>query len=286
MNEGKITHLPKYRTLGISYIMLDNRDGKFDVLVNDTTFKKYLCDINFGIGSSGIVEIKRHKEYSFEMNFHCSKSGKKGAACGTGSRCAVAYARDLGIVEDGVDFYFKSYEGQRKGYIKGDFVSTSMSDNCKIVKEYDDNNYFVDPKCFSHVRIVESGFEEFDIVEEGFKVTSIEEYQAIFPPPSFMLVKIRENGIKVRCYDREVHEKLEGFGCGTGETAAAMVYAKKLGLIGKHSVKVQWRDGMTKVDLSRDENDVFSNVVISGNAVHVFDISINLDMFKKSYSNK
>ena len=66
MKEGKITHLPKYRTLGISYIMLDNRDGKFDALVNDTTFKKYLCDINFGIASSGIVEIKSHKEYSFE----------------------------------------------------------------------------------------------------------------------------------------------------------------------------------------------------------------------------
>lgn len=65
-----------------------------------------------------------------------------------------------------------------------------------------------------------------------------------------------------------------------------MVYAKKLGLIGKHSVTVQWRDGMTKVSLNRDENDVFSNIVLSGNAVHVFDVSINLDMFKKSYFNK
>jgi len=274
----------KYRTVGNDFIIIDNRDGCFDALADDTEFKKHLNQRIFGIGSTGLVEVKKHDEYVFEMLYHVG-TGERGLACGTGSRCVVAFARDVGLVGDNETFQFLSHEGVRTASVTGNLVTVSMSSDCKIRKVYDENNYFVDVKCYSHTRFVpESGFAEYDAIGEGMKVTDMPEYNGIFPPPTFMLARLCKNeGVEVRCFDRSSNDETEIFACGTGELGAAIAYTKKLNLNGKQSIPIQWPNGITIVTLTRDADDSFKDVQISGEGVHLFDAYVNIEKFKMTY---
>ena len=54
------------------------------------------------------------------MSLKLDIPGVKGCACGTGARCAIAYAQDAGIVpRGGVSFDYVSYDGDMQARIKG-----------------------------------------------------------------------------------------------------------------------------------------------------------------------
>ena len=54
---------------------------------------KFLCDRKYGIGADGVIIIKEHKTYDFEMIFY-NPDGSK-SFCGNGSRCAVSFAASM-----------------------------------------------------------------------------------------------------------------------------------------------------------------------------------------------
>ena len=54
-----------------------------------------LCDRKYGIGADGVMLIKNHEDYDFEMQFY-NPDGSS-SFCGNGSRCAVLFCFHNGI---------------------------------------------------------------------------------------------------------------------------------------------------------------------------------------------
>lgn len=280
-------NLLKYRTLGNEFIIVDNRDGSFDGLVNDTTFKHHLNHRTFGVGATGIVEVlpATCNEHVFAMRYHIG-SGELGLACGTGSRCLTAFARDAGMVKDGEEFRFHSHEGERRARIVDKLANVTFGSDLRILNIIDRDNYFIYSGVYVHVRFTESGLASNKIVKEGTDVVLADHYKQYFPTPTYMLVQPSERGgISVRCYDHTTTQEAEVKACGTGEVAAAMAYLKKMGLVGEHSVPIRWQMGTVTVTLTRDKQDKFSNISVEGEAMFLFSASLDVEKFKQTYKD-
>ena len=78
-----VIQFEKYQAVGDNFVFIDNRDGKYDEVLKDTELKKKMCDRNFGIGSNGIIEMKSHEKYAFEMIYH-TNLGNVSQMCGNG----------------------------------------------------------------------------------------------------------------------------------------------------------------------------------------------------------
>ena len=85
------------------------------------------------------------------------------------------------------------------------------------------------------------------------------------------MVKILDNEIKIRTYERGVED--ETLSCGSGVTAAALCYAQTNKT--NQSVNVRTKGGLLKVDFEK-ENGSFNNVYLTGPAQFVYRGEIQL----------
>ena len=90
----------KYQGTGNDFVMIDNRDLRFDK--SDLATVSKLCDRRFGIGSDGVILIENHDQFDFEMIYFNPDGSQR--HCGKGSRCAVMFAKALGIIEIETEF--------------------------------------------------------------------------------------------------------------------------------------------------------------------------------------
>ncbi len=252
-------HFYKYQGTGNDFIMLDNRNG---LIRNQKELAIKLCKRKFGIGSDGLILIENSKESDFEMIFY-NPDGSQ-SFCGNGSRCAVAFANFLGIINTNTSFV--AIDGKHKAILNSDkTVSLKMNDVENI--ERGSNYYYLNTGSPHYIAYTDN-IEELNLVDEGRKIRYNNRFAKEGTNVNF--VKKNKNFVEVRTYERGVEN--ETLSCGTGVTAVALSTFYE-GLT-KNSCIVKTKGGELSVNFEAT-NKGFQNIWLTGPAKLVFKGEIN-----------
>jgi len=251
----------KYQGTGNDFIMIDDRQEVFDLENHELIAR--LCHRRFGIGADGLILIRNHAEADFEMVYYNS-DGHLTSLCGNGSRCAVMFARQLGIVEN--DCFFMTVEGILNAKIENGLVHLQMPD-VKDVGSFDDH-LFINTGSPHHICYV-NDIKNYDVFSRGRQIRYSNLYGEKGANVNFVSEEAADK-IFVRTYERGVED--ETLSCGTGVTAAALAQGFK----GAPSpVTVKTPGGELKVRFEKT-GDGFKNIHLIGPAVMVYEGKIGI----------
>lgn len=255
-------HFYKYQGTGNDFIMVDNRSDFFEK--NNTKLVQFLCDRKFGIGADGLILIEKHPTCDFKMVYYNS-DGNESSMCGNGGRCSVAFAKELGIIDN--ECTFIATDGLHYAKINDQEVSLQMIDVEHI--SINENNTFLNTGSPHHVEIVDN-VNDIDVFETGKKIRNSKTYAPGGTNVNFVEI-ISDASYKIRTYERGVED--ETLSCGTGATAVALsMYA--LNKTDKNSVTISVLGGNLKVSFEK-HNNIFKNIFLTGPATKVFEGNIN-----------
>ena len=250
----------KYQGTGNDFVMIDNRDLQFP---KDKEIIEKLCDRRFGIGGDGLILLENDPTEDFKMVYYNS-NGNESTMCGNGGRCIVAFAHFLDVFEDKTTF--EAIDGKHEAEIQNGIIKLKMIDvnNIKNI----DNDFELNTGSPHYVKFVEK-LKDYKVFENGNKIRNSASYCEEGINVNFV-EELAEKEIFVRTYERGVED--ETFSCGTGVTAAALVYLK-----GKNqpSVQVKVLGGNLKV-YAEQVGETFKNIWLEGPAKQVFKGKINL----------
>lgn len=253
-----ILSFAKYHGTGNDFILVDDRSKTFPA--DNHELIAQLCDRRFGIGADGLMLLRKHASYDFEMVYFNS-DGKYGSMCGNGGRCISRFASDIGAVtKDHV--HFLASDGPHEAIIGKNTTKLKMTDVSEI--EAGEGFFWLDTGSPHYVKL-EMNVAELDVYSKGRKVRYNERFAKEGTNVNF--VEAGPDGIFVRTYERGVED--ETYSCGTGVTASALV-ASLVGVAGAgKTCKVKTRGGNLLVHFERS-GDGFRNIWLEGPATYVY----------------
>ena len=247
----------KYQGTGNDFILIDNRNHIFPE--NKSRLIPFLCDRKFGIGSDGLILIENHPEHDFEMIFY-NPDGSQ-SFCGNGSRCAVAFANQLGIIDNKTTFL--AIDGPHLATLIDQNVRVKMADS-KLPEKYL-NGQFIHTGSPHFIQYV-SNIHNYPVFDEGKAIRNKSEIFGKGGTNVNFVEELAKGSVFVRTFERGVEN--ETLSCGTGVTAVALVYGFDKGL---NSVMIETPGGKLKVDFEKDPGSGFKNIYLTGPAVQVFE---------------
>ncbi len=251
----------KYQGTGNDFVMLDDRPETFPV--SDLELVRRICDRKFGIGSDGLILIRNKVEFDFEMIYYNADGTQ--SMCGNGARCAVAFSKFLGMVEDHTTFW--AIDGAHRAHIRQDHIELGMSPVTSL--SHVGQDYFVNTGSPHHIRFV-TDVHSYPVVREGSAIRYSDTYKPKGTNVNFV-TPISENDIYVRTYERGVEN--ETLSCGTGVTACALVMGYRNEL---NEVFIQTPGGKLLVKFTKKADGSFQDITLSGPAQQVFSGRIRL----------
>ncbi|HEX2534949.1 MAG TPA: diaminopimelate epimerase [Chitinophagaceae bacterium] len=254
-------HFYKYQGTGNDFIILDNRDERYNDLTEAQV--KALCHRRFGIGADGLMLLNNHESYDFQMVYF-NADGRESSMCGNGGRCLVKFAADLGILKS--TYTFLAVDGVHEAEIDPDgIVSLKMNDVTEVRAAA---HYFTLNTGSPHYVELAEGVMTMDVFAKGRSIRNSPPFAQEGINVNFVEQK-EPDSIIVRTYERGVED--ETMSCGTGVTAAALVcYHNENGY---NHVAVQTLGGDLSVEYDRLE-ETYRNVWLNGPAVRVFEGTI------------
>ncbi|WP_187264195.1 diaminopimelate epimerase [Pontibacter beigongshangensis] len=245
----------KYQGTGNDFVMVDNRKHSFPA--DDVQLVKNLCDRRMGVGADGLILLQDHSAYDFEMVYY-NADGRVGSMCGNGARCAVRFARHLGVIEDVACFL--AADGEHQASVERDLIHLKMNDVNGVEQIGED--YYLNTGSPHYVRFVDD-VQALDVFKEGQAIRYNERFAKVGTNVNFVQ-QLSENEFFVRTYERGVED--ETLSCGTGVTACALV----AGLRDiKGPIKIKTLGGDLEVRF-KQEGDSFRHIYLIGPAKQVF----------------
>jgi len=249
----------KYHGAGNDFIMIDNRDGHFNV--KDIGKIKLLCHRRFGIGADGIQIVQNHPDYDFEMVF-VNSDGSIGSMCGNGGRCIVHFAYYvLKMVKNPKHVRFLGPDGEHEAEIKGDIVKLKMRDMDNVHTR--NNLPFVYCGTTPHNIVFVKDVEKFPVVEEGRKLR--------YSDPDGVnanFIELKDGIFHVRTYERGVED--ETLACGTAATSVAII-THHLGILKENICYIKMPGGNLTVEFEKGCDGKYKNIYLTGPAVCIFE---------------
>jgi diaminopimelate epimerase len=248
----------KYQGTGNDFVILDNRDGMYNVLTVKQV--KHICDRRFGIGADGLMLLSKKEGYDFEM-IYFNADGNESSMCGNGGRCLVKFAHHMGIHKS--TYHFIATDGEHFADIDNDqTVRLKMKD---VTQVQEHSTYAVLNTGSPHFVKFATNVKDVDVVETGREIRYGKEFKEEGINVNFV-ESIDEDSIYVRTYERGVED--ETMSCGTGVTAAALMSAHNEK--GFNRVEVQTPGGHLSVEFDKNDDEHFENIWLCGPAEFVY----------------
>ena len=251
----------KYQGTGNDFVLIDNRTEFFPK--GNVDLIQQLTKNKFGIGADGLILVENHSSLDFEMVYFNADGSQ--SLCGNGSRCAVQFAKDLGIIKGQTTF--STYDGVHDAFFREGLVYFSLQDLNEI---FSGENYFFINNGSPHYVTFVSDVEKIDVEHAGAEVR----YSKEFAPAGINVnfVEIDHQLLKVRTYERGV--EAETLSCGTGVTASAIVTASAFEM--ESPITIEAQGGQLFVSFVKQGPTSFSDIYLAGTAIKVFEGSIDV----------
>ncbi|MDT7871303.1 MAG: diaminopimelate epimerase [Thermocrinis sp.] len=274
----------KLQGSGNDFVVIDNRDGKVEEFLRSLNldikeFVKRVCAFHTGVGADGLILIENpeNPENHFKWQFFNS-DGSVAEMCGNGSRCAVRFAFDEGIV--GKEVRFETLAGVIRAYVLegGKRIKVQLTppkdyrEVSLILDTQSIEGYFINTGVPHFVAVV-NDLENIDVKKLGRAIRFHPEFQPKGTNVNF-IEREGDDAIRIRTYERGVEG--ETLACGTGATASALI-AYKNGIVSKKPVRVLTKGGEV---LAIDFDDEFKEVFLEGGVVRVFDGFLRRELFE------
>lgn len=250
----------KYQGAGNDFVMIDNRTGALDRSAEDKI--RRLCERRFGVGADGLILLQDHPDYDFEMVYF-NADGREGSMCGNGGRCAVAFARQLGIID--LKTHFLAVDGPHDARIDeaGSWVELRMGKVARV--EQGGDFFYLDTGSPHYVVFVED-LAQVNVVTQGRAVRYSNRFRESGTNVNF--VQPVRAGIAVATYERGVED--ETLSCGTGVTAAAIAYYLRQPSAARQRVDIRAKGGELQVHFE-PAGEGFDEIWLCGPAKRVFE---------------
>ena len=255
----------KYQGTGNDFIILDNRDERYEGLTKAQVSQ--LCDRRFGIGGDGLMLLNLKDGYDFEMIYYNADGGES-SMCGNGGRCLVQFAYDLGIRKS--MYRFLAVDGEHEAEIDPDGIISLKMKNVQDIS-ISHGDFILDTGSPHYVKMI-SNVMEYDVYKKGKEIRNSAPFAQEGINVNYVEQK-NDDEIIVRTYERGVED--ETFSCGTGVTAAALVcYHNENGY---NDVTVHTKGGKLTVEYDRIDDNHYENIWLCGPAEKVFSGEIQVD---------
>lgn len=252
----------KYHGAGNDFVLIDDRNGDNHLSAKQIAL---ICDRRVGVGADGLMLLQSSAKADFRMLYYNS-DGHTASMCGNGGRCITAFARRLGIIGDetrfeaGDDMHFARI-------IHWDGLSGVVKLDMNIVEPPQPrlDGFFANTGVPHYVQQV-ADIADYDVFTNG---RALRNHPAFAPDGANVdfIGTDSEGRLFVRTYERGVEG--ETLSCGTGVTAAALVWAIMCGGDMCH-VPVHTLGGDFEVGWKKSGKTVDS-VYLQGLATFVFD---------------
>lgn len=254
-------HFYKYQATGNDFVVIDNRAAKISVTREQVAT---ICHRKFGVGADGLMLIEKDPKFNFALEYFNSDGSK--SLCGNGSRAAVHFASQLGLVNGKATF--NAFDGAHSAeLLPSGIVRLKMNAVNEVRRMGQD--YFLNTGSPHVVRFV-TAIQNYPVYEEGKAIRYSETYKPGGTNVNFVECQ-DSNTIFVRTYERGVEN--ETLSCGTGVTAAALVSSLK----GYTSpVNIRTLGGDLSVEFKSSHTDTFQEIFLIGPAKMVFEGDLEL----------
>ena len=245
----------KYQGTGNDFIIIDDRVSVFPIADKDIIAA--ICERRMGIGADGLILLRDHDKYDFEM-IYFNSDGNQSSMCGNGGRCIVAFAAILGIIEN--ETVFMAIDGVHKARLNSEGVSLQMQEVKKIKRTI--SGLFLDTGSPHYVQMVDD-FTTLNVDAEGRSIRNLANFMNDGVNVNFVL---DADPLEVRTYERGV--EAETLSCGTGVVAVAlaMYYSN---IIKDNIVDIKTKGGILNVDFE-EYNGIYRNIWLSGDVSMVY----------------
>ena len=224
---------------------------------------KTLCARRFAIGADGLLLLNKFKDADLSMRIF-NADGSEARMCGNGARCAAFFSGRPKI-------RLHTAAGLINAEVSGNQVKIQLTapkdiklDIPLIVNGRLLKVNFVNTGV-PHVVIFAQGIESIDVKNIGRTIR----YHKKFAPAGTNVNFVQEKGkhlIQIRTYERGVEN--ETLACGTGSTAAALIFALKNDL--DNLIKVKTQSGeILKVYFQKEDKE-FRKVWLEGSVEIVY----------------
>ena len=274
----------KMHGIGNDYVYVDCTKRE---LKKPEEIARFVSDRHFGIGSDGLILIKRSEVADFYMDMY-NADGSKGEMCGNGIRCVAKYAYDYGLTDKkeltietlaGIKELVLTIEEDKVAKVRVNMGAPILAPEKipvlaskePVVKE----PIVVDDKEWEMTCVSVGNPHAIVFLEEPVSTFPIEkvgpsfEHHKRFPNrinTEFVEV-INRDRIKMRVWERGANET---FACGTG--ACASVVAAILNGYCNKKVTVELLGGELEIEWKDADNGIY----MTGSATTVFDGQITL----------